>query len=72
MLSCYTWVTVVLMNDNDESCYTFMLYLWMFNTRPYVYSEHGEPPRTKVQPQGLYGSGLGRVIREVFVWLLLA
>jgi hypothetical protein len=29
-------------------------------------------PRTIVQPQELYGSGLGRVIREVFVWLLLA
>jgi hypothetical protein len=110
---------VVLMNNNDESCYTFraclgisgmkgneghwgggistisqnsqnplqsspihlnppfpkqalMLYLWMFNTRPYVQSEHGEPPRTTVQPQELYGSGLGRVIREVFVWSLLA
>jgi hypothetical protein len=25
-----------------------------------------------VQPQELYGSGLGRVIREVFVWSLLA
>jgi hypothetical protein len=30
------------------------------------------PPRTTVQPQGLYGSGRGQVIREVFVWLLLA
>jgi hypothetical protein len=29
------------------------------------------PPRTTVQSQGLYGSGHGRVIREVFVWLLL-
>jgi hypothetical protein len=29
MLSCYTWVMVVLMDNNDEMCYTFMLYLWM-------------------------------------------
>jgi hypothetical protein len=45
------------MNINDESCYTFMLYLWM------LIQEH---------MINLYGSGFGRVIREVFVWLLLA
>jgi phosphate starvation-inducible membrane PsiE len=36
MLSCYIWVMVVLMDNNDESYYTFLLSLWMLNTRPYV------------------------------------
>jgi hypothetical protein len=54
------------MNNNDESRYTFMLYLWMFNTRPYVYSEHGEPPRKTIQPQDLWLC-LGLIIRELGV-----
>jgi hypothetical protein len=60
------------MNNNDESCYTFMSYLWML-IQDHMFNRNMEgPPRTTVQPQGLYGSGLGRVIREVFVWSLLA
>jgi hypothetical protein len=62
----------VLMNINDEFalplCYIFgcLIQDHMFNWNM------ERPPRTTVQPQELYGSGLGRVISEVSVWLLLA
>jgi hypothetical protein len=63
---------VVLMNNNDELAFTFMLYLWVLVQDHMINRNMERPPRTTMQPQGLYGSGLGRVIREVFVWLLLA
>jgi hypothetical protein len=52
------------MNNNDESRYTFMLYLWTFNTRPYVQSEHGEPPRKTVLPEDIWLC-LGLLISEL-------
>jgi hypothetical protein len=57
-----------MMNHAIPLCYIFgrLIQDHMFNWNM------ERPPRTTVQPQGLYGSGLGRVIREAFVWLLVA
>jgi hypothetical protein len=63
---------VVLMNINDELA-LHLFYIFGCLIQDYMFNRNMErPPRTTVQPQELYGSGLGRVIREVFVWLLLA
>jgi hypothetical protein len=56
------------MNHAIPLCYIFGCLI-----QDHMFNRNMERPlRTTVQPQELYGSGLGRVIREVFVWSLLA
>jgi hypothetical protein len=42
------------------------IYLWLIQDHMINWNME-RPPTTTVQPQELYGSCLGRVIREVFV-----
>jgi hypothetical protein len=43
------------MNNNDESRYAFMLYLWTFNTRSLCINRNMErPPRKTVLPQDIW------------------
>jgi hypothetical protein len=51
MLSCYTWVIVVIMNINDELALN-LCHIFAFLIQDHMHLlEHGEPPRKTVQPQ---------------------
>jgi hypothetical protein len=58
------------MNNNDESCYTFMLYLWMLKQDHMINRNMERRPRKTVLPQDIWLC-LGLLISELGVRYVL-